>query len=133
MTKLKRALLGLLAVFYVGSGILHFTRPENYIRIIPAYLPAHLALVLISGVAEITLGIAVFFPKTRRLAAWGIIALLVAVFPANLYMYQQAVETGGAAFDVAPTVLYWRLWMQGLFILWAYVFTRPEKSNAYPV
>jgi uncharacterized membrane protein len=79
------------------------------------------------------LGVAVLFPKTRRLAAWGIIALLVAVFPANLYMYQHAVETGGAAFEISPTVLFWRLWMQGLFILWAYWFTRPEVSRAYPV
>ncbi len=133
MTRLKRASLGILAAFYTVAGILHFVKPENYLRIMPPALPAPLALVLLSGAAEFVLGIAVLFPRTRRRAAWGIVALLIAVFPANLYMYQRSVETRGAAYGVAPIVLYWRLWLQAGFVLWAYWHTRRDSTGAYPL
>ena len=133
MKRLKRFSLGLLAIFYTVAGILHFVKPENYLKIMPPYLPAPLALVLVSGAAEFALGVGVLFPRTRRLAAWGIIALLIAVFPANLYLYQHAVESAGTAYAVSLPVLYWRLWLQAVFIAWAYVHTRPEAENPYPV
>jgi uncharacterized membrane protein len=78
----------LLAVVFIGAGILHFIHPETYLRIMPPALPAPQLLVLLSGVAEVAGGLGLLLPATRRWAAWGLLALLVAVFPANVYMLQ---------------------------------------------
>lgn len=133
MTRARKISLGLLSAFIASSGVLHFVKPENYLRIVPPSLPAPLALVLLSGAAEIVLGVALLFPRRRPLAAWGIVALLVAVFPANVYMYRHSLETGGAAFEVDPSILYWRLWLQPVFILWALSHTRRDGVRAYPL
>jgi uncharacterized membrane protein len=125
--------LGLLSAFYFSSGVLHFAKPENYLKIMPPNFPAPALLIALSGIAECALAIGVLVPKTRKLAAWGIVALLVAVFPANVYMYTHSVETGGAAYDVATGILYWRLWLQAGFVLWAYWHSRPEPVGAYPL
>lgn len=71
---------------FVFAGVWHFVRPGFYRSIIPPMFPAPAALVVISGVAEIVAGIGVLVPRLRRLAGWGLIALLVAVYPANIYM-----------------------------------------------
>ena len=76
----------LLALFFVGGGANHFLKPEFYLAMMPPYLPLHEDLVIISGIAEIALGLAVLVPKFQRIAGWGLIALLIAVFPANLQM-----------------------------------------------
>src|SRR6218665_915369 len=81
--------LYLMAVLYILAGLNHFRAPKFYLKMMPPYLPAHGALVFWSGVAEVALGLLLFFPATRVMAAWGVIALLVAVFPANFYMYQE--------------------------------------------
>jgi uncharacterized membrane protein len=81
-----------MAALYTAAGVYHFIRPKFYVRIMPSWLPYHLQLVYISGIAEIILGILLCFTSTRIFAAWGIIALLIAVFPANVQMmlnYQQ--------------------------------------------
>jgi uncharacterized membrane protein len=109
-----------MAVLYMAAGVNHFRNAANYLRIVPPYLPAREFLVQFSGVAEILLGILLLFPGLRRWAAWGIIALLVAVFPANYYMFQQ----GGPAFDIPQWILIARLPLQGVLILWAYVYTK---------
>ena len=77
---LKKISCWLLVVFFVAAGANHFIAPKFYLKIMPPYLPWHLALVYISGVVEIAGGIDVLIPGTRRLAAWGLIALLIAVF-----------------------------------------------------
>src|SRR5262245_38707704 len=78
----------LLAAFMVGAGAMHFIKPDFYVKIMPPYLPLHRERVYLSGVFEIALGICLLVPRLSRLAAWGIIALLIAVFPANIYLYQ---------------------------------------------
>jgi uncharacterized membrane protein len=78
----------LLAIIFVGAGILHFIKPETYLRIMPPALPAPRLLVLLSGMAEVAGGVGLLLPATRRWAAWGLLALLLAVFPANVYMLQ---------------------------------------------
>jgi len=78
----------LLASLFIGAGILHFIKPETYLRIMPPALPAPRLLVLLSGVAEVAGGLGLLLPATRRWAAWGLLALLLAVFPANVYMLQ---------------------------------------------
>lgn len=122
--KWKFMLINLSAIFmgilYTSAGALHFIKPKMYLKIMPPYLPAPLFLVYASGLAEIVVGIMVCFPSTRVWGAWGVIALLVAVFPANLYMYQQ----GGARFGMSDTALLVRLPVQLVLIAWAYLYTR---------
>lgn len=120
MTILKTILKYLLCLFFVGAGVMHFVRPEFYLKIMPPYLPWHLGLVYLSGVAEIALGLLVVIPKYTRLAAWGLIALLLAVFPANIYLATHPELMPNAS----PTVHLMRLPFQLVFIAWAWWFTR---------
>jgi uncharacterized membrane protein len=87
-------------IFYVIAGSLHFTKPEFYLRIMPPYVAWHLAMVRASGFFEILGGVGLLVPPTRRAAARGLVALLIAVFPANLYMATNPVEAG--AVSIAP-------------------------------
>ena len=86
MWKLKPILRYLLAVFFVLAGFNHFINPNFYLKIMPPYLPWHLLLVYLSGFFEIALGILLLIPKFTPIAAWGLIALLIAIFPANIHM-----------------------------------------------
>jgi uncharacterized membrane protein len=121
---LRAVSLRLLAAFFVVAGILHFVRPGFYLQIMPPQLPWPLALVYLSGVAEMGLGGALLVPRLRRLAAWGLVALLIAVYPANLYMWWADVHVDGVA---TPRLFHWiRLPLQVVFVAWAYFHTRPE-------
>jgi uncharacterized membrane protein len=126
MSTPKRVLLWLMAAFYVVAGVNHFVSPEFYLPMMPDYLPWHLALIYISGVAEIALGIAVLIPRLRVLAAWGIIALLVAVFPANLYAAMHQIPLMGNE----PIWNWVRLPFQALFIAWAWWYTRSDAPRS---
>ena len=72
--------------FFISVGIHHFVDPTPYLAIMPPYLPAHLELVYISGVFEILGGLGLITIRYRTIAAWGLIALLIAVYPANIHM-----------------------------------------------
>jgi uncharacterized membrane protein len=129
MTRTKRALLWLMAAFYVFAGFNHFMNPRFYVAIMPPQLPNPEWLNVISGLAEIGLGVFLLEPRTRVLAAWGIIALLIAIFPANLYV---ATANLGLP-DLRPgtgnaLVNYVRLPIQLLLIVWAWWYTRPEAA-----
>ncbi len=118
---LKRIALFVLAIVFTAAGANHFVNPEFYIAIMPDYLPAHSELVALSGVLEILGGLGVLVPRTRSLAGWGLVALLVAVFPANLHM-----ALNPELFpDVSSAGLYFRLPIQFVFIGWSYWATRP--------
>ncbi|MBL8206895.1 MAG: DoxX family protein [Blastocatellia bacterium] len=126
MVILKTILKYLLCAFFVGAGVMHFVKPEFFLKIMPPYLPWHLGLVYVSGIFEIVLGILVIIPKYTRLAAWGLIALLIAVFPANIYLAMNPQIMP----DASPTVHLIRLPFQLVFIAWAWWFTRPDaKTN----
>lgn len=122
MSHIKAASKYLLAIFMITAGIMHFVNPVFFLKIMPPYLPLHRELVLVSGIFEVLLGALLLVPKTSRLAAWGIVALLIAVFPANLYLYQHQ-----DILPASPIVHLLRLPLQGLFILWGYWHTRPAK------
>ena len=104
----------MMSVFYVSVGISHFTNPFLYLQIIPPVLPYKLALVYISGFFEILGGIVVLIPKLRALARWGLISLLIAVFPANIYMAMNP----NLFPEFSLELLYFRLPLQFVFIFW---------------
>lgn len=125
----QRLGLALASIFYIGAGIMHFIRPEFYLKIMPPYIPWHVTLVQLSGVFEILGGLGLLAPQTRRASAWGLAALLVAVFPANLYMATNAVEAGAAA--IAPAIRWGRLPLQLVFIWWVLWCTSRPDGHAY--
>ena len=127
MSRTKRILLWVMAAAYVLAGINHLMNPGFYVAIMPPDLPSPEWLNVISGLAEIVLGVYVLEPRVRALAAWGIIALLVAVFPANLYVALENVGPGGPG--TGPGAIgYVRLPFQALFIVWAWWYTRPDAQ-----
>lgn len=115
MHKIKLILKYVLAIFFVLAGLNHFINVDFYLNIMPPYLPWHLALVYISGLFEIGLGILLLVPRFTAVAAWGLIALLIAVFPANIHMavnHELYPEYGA-------TALWLRLPLQFVLIAWA--------------
>lgn len=123
MSMTKRILLWVMAVFYIFGGIMHFARSDYYLPMMPPYLPWHAALIFLSGVAELGLGTALLIPAARSAAAWGIILLLIAVFPANLHIALHNVPVFGAT-EGAGIWNWVRLPFQGILILWAWWYTR---------
>ena len=121
MARAKPILLWVMAAAYILAGFNHLVNPAFYVAIVPPGLPNPEWLSLLSGLAEIVLGVFVLEPRTRVLAAWSIIALLIAVFPANLHV---ATEAGGGA--AAGWV---RLPFQAVFIVWAWVVHSPGFRN----
>lgn len=120
--------LWLLGVFYIVAGINHFRDAGFYLPMMPPALPAPRELVELSGVAEFGLGLAALLlagrsPRLRRWVAWGVIALLIAVFPANLYIAIENIPIGGRS-EGLGTMNYARLPFQALFIAWAWIYTR---------
>jgi uncharacterized membrane protein len=107
----------------VIAGVLHFSHAQTYASVVPDYLPAPLLLVWISGLAEIALGLGLLFEPTRKLAAYGLVALLIAVFPANIHMaLHPELKPAGLPPDWPPpsAVMLWlRLPLQFVFIAWA--------------
>src|SRR5678816_2910870 len=120
----KSILRWALTVFMVGAGANHFINPEMYLAMMPAELPAHELLVMISGVAEIAGGLGLILPATRRLAAWGLVALYVAVVPANLNMALNDIPLNGV--HLPAWALWGRLPLQVVLIAWAYWLTRRD-------
>jgi uncharacterized membrane protein len=109
-----------MGVLYVVAGTAHFVLMRTYEGIMPDYLPAHRALVLVSGVAEIVGGLGVLVPQTRRAAAWGIVVLLICVMPANVWMVQHP--------ERYPGFPLWAMWvrlpLQLVLIWWAWLYTK---------
>jgi uncharacterized membrane protein len=103
-------------------GIRHFIDPDFFLAIMPDYLPLHQEAVYVSGVFEILLGGMLLFKKSRKIAGWGLIMLLLAVFPANIYLAQN--EAAQQAIDISQTVAIVRLPFQVLFIGLAYWHTK---------
>jgi uncharacterized membrane protein len=125
MNTIKIILKYLLGIFFVFAGIRHFTDPDFYLKIMPSYLPWHSFLVILSGVIEIALGVLVIIPRSTKLAAWGLIALLLAVYPANIYMAMNQ-----HLYPTFSPLFHWiRLPLQFVFIAWAWWYTRPDHSR----
>ena len=123
MQRASRFLLGLL---FVVAGLNHFRSTPLYLAIMPPALPFPLALVYLSGLAEIAGGAGVWHPRTRRAAGWGLLALLLAVFPANIYMATDNVVPPG--YDIPRALLWARLPLQLVFMFWVWAATLRRAS-----
>ena len=116
-----------LVVVMVGIGALHFVAPGPFVAIVPAALPAPLALVYVSGVFEILGGLGLLWERSRRFAAWGLIALYIAVFPANVNMAVNEIAPLGE--PVPEWALWARLPFQLVFVVWAW-WVGASRSDA---
>jgi len=110
--------LYLMALLYIIAGVNHFRNPKIYLKIIPPFLPNPKLLNLLSGFAEIILGIGLCVPFLTKVSAWGIIFLLIAIFPANIYMLQNE----KAALGLPKWLRLLRLPLQGILIYWAFIY-----------
>lgn len=131
MTRSQR----LLAAVFTFAGTMHFIRPRAYEAVMPPYVPRHREAVLVSGAAEIVGGLAVVPRATRGFARWWLLALLVAVFPANLHMALEPEEVAkrGLPTDRIPRWLLWgRLPAQALFMAWVWRATEPSAPSSTP-
>ena len=124
-SRIKRIALFALSAFFLFAGSQHFTNPGFFTAIVPPALPDPLLIVYVSGLFEIAGGVGVLIPRVRSLAGLGLIALLIAVFPANLYMAMNPELFP----DFSRTQLYIRLPFQFLFIAWAWWSTRSDVSE----
>lgn len=114
----------LAAVFFIVAGVFHFLKPELYLQIMPPYIPAPQAMVAISGAAEMAGGLGLLIPAVRQAAGWGLIVLLIAILPANIYMLQHPGQL-----HIATWVLWVRLPFQGVFILWIWFVALKRSSK----
>ncbi|MBA3713403.1 MAG: DoxX family membrane protein [Pyrinomonadaceae bacterium] len=121
MQTIKLILKWLLGVLFMLAGINHFVSPDFYLKIMPTYLPWHLFLIYVSGFFEVALGVMLLTRSFARVAAWGLIALLLAVLPANVHMALNPELYP----DINPAALWARLPLQAVLIGWAYRYTRP--------
>ncbi|MCC6525816.1 MAG: hypothetical protein IT373_24425 [Polyangiaceae bacterium] len=128
MKKVKLAATWLLAAAMVAVGVLHFVNPTPFVRIVPAVLPAPLVLVYLSGACEIAGGLGLLWARTRTLASWGLVALYVAVFPANVNMAVNRIALGDE--PLSDAAAWGRLPVQLLLIAWAYWVGRRERPRA---
>jgi uncharacterized membrane protein len=123
MRALKTILKYLLCVFFAAAGLNHFINPAFYLKSMPPYLPWHLFLIHLSGFFEVALGVLLLAPAYTRVAAWGLIGLLIAVFPANVQMALNPQLYP----DFSPAALWLRLPLQAVLIAWVFWFTRPAE------
>ena len=120
---MRRFARGVLAVGMVAMGVLHLVKPAPFAHVVPAYLPHPTALVLVSGVFEVAGGVGILIPRVRKFAGWGLAALLVAVFPANVDMALHP------SFGIPSWLLWLRLPFQIPLIAWALWVGRDEETR----
>lgn len=133
LARIKQPLVYVMGIFYVIAGTMHFVIPKVYAQVVPPQFPQPVTLVYLSGIAEIVLGIGVVIQRTRRQSVWGLIALLLAVFPANVHMATHGIlpdTVSDWADGFARAALWMRLPLQGILILWAWWYTRLLPENA---
>lgn len=123
--KLKTNLRIILAVGMVIVGVMHFTSPEPFVRIVPDVLPYPLELVYSSGLIEIVAGAGLLFPPVSHIAAWMLVVLYIVVFPANLYQAIHNIPVSGLPHD--PPLIWLRLPMQALLVACAWWMTQDER------
>jgi uncharacterized membrane protein len=125
MRSFRAAMKVLMAILFIAAGINHFLNPQLYLRIMPPYLPWPMFLQYLAGFFEFVLGVLLLFPKYTRLAAWGLIALLIAIYPANIHM-----AVNRHLYPELPVWYHWvRLPLQFVLIAWAWWYTREDLTQ----
>jgi uncharacterized membrane protein len=125
MSAFKMGMKFLFALLFILAGMNHFRDPGFYLGIMPPYLPWPSALHLIAGFLEIVFGIMLLIPKYQKFGAWGLIALLIAVYPANIHM-----AVNHQHYPNLPMAFHWiRLPLQFVMIAWAWWFTYDEARR----
>jgi uncharacterized membrane protein len=125
MSNTKEKLRVVLAISIIVVEVLHFVRSDPFVKIVPPYLPYPLELVYISGFFEILGGVGLLVPPVSQAAAWGLILLFIAVFPANINMAVNNIDLPGIA---DSSLLRWgRLPLQAVLIAWAGWYTQPAE------
>ena len=117
---MRKVSLYTMSIFYFAAGINHFWHKEFYLKIMPSWIEFHEILVIISGVCEILFALLLLPSLTRRFAAWGIIFLLIAVFPANIQMMLNYLHEHNSRLWISIL----RLPIQIILVWWAYTFTK---------
>lgn len=128
--KNKDILRGILAVCMIVAGVLHFAATEPFVKIVPGFLPFPAMLVYVSGVIEIILGVMLLIRPLQAIAGWGLVALFIAVYPANLNMAINGIELEGV-----PNTWWFqaiRLPFQFVLIAWAYWYAQSDSPAAEP-
>jgi len=127
MPLFKRIALVVIALAFIGAGLNHFLNEDFYVSIMPPYIPAHLELVYLSGVLEAMGGLALLYPKLRRIAGLSLMLLTLAVFPANIHMaLNPELYT-----DIASAIaLYIRLPLQFVILAWLYWVSQGDESSS---
>ncbi len=126
-TTRKEQLRVMLAICIIVVGTLHFVVPEPFVKIVPDYFPHHLALVYISGGFEILGGIGLLVPPVSQAAAWGLVLLFIAVFPANINMAVNAIDLPNI--PDSDAFRWGRLPFQAVLIAWAWWYTRTDSLD----
>ncbi|MEA5595645.1 DoxX family protein [Rivularia sp. UHCC 0363] len=129
MKKNKELLRVILAATIIFVGTLHFLVPQPFVKIMPSQLPYPLGLVYLSGFYEILGGIGLLVPPLSQAAAWGLIALFIAVYPANINMAVNHIEIESIPYSGSPLFQAIRLPLQGVLIAWAYWYTKPADKE----
>ncbi|KQS31095.1 hypothetical protein [Dyadobacter sp. Leaf189] len=124
--KIRNFSLYAMAFVYIFAGVMHFVKAELFLGIVPEFLPAPLAIVYISGICEFAFGSMLLYPKTRNAAAWLIILLLIAVFPANIKMAMDYQQQQNSHLWIALL----RLPLQFVLIWWAWLYTNHAARAA---
>ena len=125
MLKFRTVMKYLLAISFIGAGLNHFANPEFYMRIMPPYLPWPSALHLIAGFFEFVFGVMLLIPRFQKWAAWGLIALLLAVYPANIHM-----AVNRHLYPELGMTFHWiRLPFQFVLIAWAWWYTKNDEEK----
>ncbi|CAN5802863.1 membrane protein [soil metagenome] len=129
MSRLRRLLLAGLVLLMTGSGIVHLRKPDLYTPIVPRVLGHAEFFVFWSGILEIVAGALLLIPRTRRWGAALTMAILVAVYPANIQMALDGPRSGGGWFLGSELMLWLRLPIQPLLVWWAWTFLRNEEGS----
>lgn len=124
LSKLKKPSLYLMAFLYLLAGINHFVSPESYLPLIPNYLPNPNLINILAGIAEIILSIGLLIPKTRKIASWGVILMLVAFIPSHVYFVQI-----GSCIEGGICTPQWVGWVRlivihPILLAWAWIYTK---------
>ena len=120
-----------IALFYISAGVTHFTNYDFFEALVPPILVFKSEIVYVSGVIEIVFGLLLFFKKTRNKAAWGIILLLILVFPANLYLYFSDVPREALGISINQALI--RLPFQIPLLIIAYWHSTDKSSKKFSI